>query len=278
MKLDADWIVGFTDAEGCFSVRPSRNTIRCEFCVSQDERSKHVLFAIKAFFGVGNVHRAGGLRSSSEARGTMWVYSVGNLTALQSVIIPFFETNRLHTSKYCTWLKFRSAVLALHSPNTMLDGQNSTYESIETKPMSASWFIGFVDGEGCFTVSIVTQYPRPQFLIGIHHQDQSVCEGIQSFLGCGLVYKRKNGVVVFQISRRRDLIHSLFPVLYTRGNCHCLRTQKRRNASLFRRIVLAMERGFHLRSEGLAQIRQWKERMRFVRPNGTPKKEKKKKE
>ena len=89
------------------------------------------------------------------------------------------------------------------SSNTMLDGQNSTYESIETKPMSASWFIGFVDGEGCVTVSIVKQYPRPtaavrssKLQLGIHHQDQSVCEGIQSFLGCGLVYKRKNGVVV----------------------------------------------------------------------------------
>lgn len=283
MKLDADWIVGFTDADGCFAVR-TVPTNRCSFVISQDERSKHVLFAIKSFFGVGSVHKAGG---------TMWAYHVGSLETLNLVIVPFFETHPLRTSKYISWLKFREAVLSnmlretisrivsrslgksspvaerhfsedqnnknpQNTKNTLIDN------TVQDEPITASWLRGFIDGDGCFSVSIV-QRPRPQFILGVHAKDKSVCERIQIFLGCGVIYARKNGFVIYQISAQKDLILRLFPILYTHGNCHLLRTQKRHNVSLFRRIVLAMEQRLHLTEQGLAQIKIWKERMRSAK-------------
>lgn len=60
LKCEPDWIVGFTDAEGHFSVIQSRNSIRCRFIISQNARSIHSLHNIQQFFGVGHVNRAGG--------------------------------------------------------------------------------------------------------------------------------------------------------------------------------------------------------------------------
>ena len=56
-RLDPWWIVGFVDGEGCFSVSTFKNsTTRSgyqtlfEFVVTQGERSKSALEAIKSYF------------------------------------------------------------------------------------------------------------------------------------------------------------------------------------------------------------------------------------
>jgi hypothetical protein len=295
MKLDADWIVGFTDADGCFSVCANRNTIRYEFILSQDVRSKHVLFAVKSFFGVGNVHKAGG---------NMWAYSVSDVKALNSIIVPFFDTHPLRTSKHISWLKFRESLscgcgtqnntntgtvccfdTVLVSDKHCCSSKTTTLLSEHKTDLNAkinskkqkdlccctrsritpSWLVGFIDGDGCFTVSIVRSVgPRPQFILGLKASDKGVAERIQAFLGCGTVYQRKNGFIIYQISAHKDLRLRLFPLLYTRGHSHLLRTQKRHSVSLFRRIVESMEEQLHLTEQGLAQIRAWKTRMHSV--------------
>ena len=180
-------------------------------------------------------------------------YSVGNLDALTSVIIPFFETHPLRTSKSIRWTHFREMM------QTLQNKTKTVLPEIEA-PITASWLLGFMDGDGCFTVSIGA-YVAPQFVLGVHQEDFELCERIRAFLECGVVYRRKSGFVIYQISRRADLIHRLFPLLFTHRNCHCLRTQKRHSASLFRRIVLALEQQKHKLPEGMKQIRAWKARM-----------------
>ena len=56
------WVVGFVDGEGCFSVPIFKNaTTKCgwqvqpEFVVVQGERSVHVLHELMTFFGCGSV-------------------------------------------------------------------------------------------------------------------------------------------------------------------------------------------------------------------------------
>jgi len=302
MKLDADWIVGFTDADGSFSVEPDR----CQFVISQDARSKHVLFALKSFFGVGIVHKGGG---------NMFAYTVSRIDALYSVIVPFFYTHPLRSSKHLIWLKFKQAVEEMYGNKIEQKDKttasflffcsnsdeilsplcsNTIWSALQPKknrrkmtitaetmgsagsPINASWLVGFIDGDGCFTVSINPDGIITQLLLqpGSHPRDLKLCEQIRSFLGCGVVYTHKNGVCIYQLSKRTDLVNHLFPLLYTRGNCHRLRTQKRHIASLFRRIVVAMEQNRHLFvssstqsevfSEGRKQILAWKERMRLV--------------
>ena len=61
MKLDAQWITGFVDGEGCFfvGINPHEEmTIRIqvlpEFTVVQHERDVQVLYALKAYFENGD--------------------------------------------------------------------------------------------------------------------------------------------------------------------------------------------------------------------------------
>jgi LAGLIDADG endonuclease len=238
-NLDPDWVVGFTDAEGHFSVIKERKTIRCRFIISQDQRSLYVLHAIKAFFGVGHVHKAGG---------SMYAYTVGAVQELQAIILPFFNRYSLQSQKYYDWLVFNYAIQSKISlGNSFGISDVKLYQktcqkdqSLPERPISSSWFVGFADGEGCFTVSIVKKAVSTQFVIGLHPRDESLCKRIQSFLGCGTVYRRKSGVVVFQVSKREDIISRILPLCYRSGaqhtsvlRWHALRTHKRRRFSLF---------------------------------------------
>ena len=111
MNLDAQWIVGFTDGEGCFYIginaHPEMSVgfqVLPEFTVVQHERDVQVLHALKSFFGCGVVRRNHGDRMA---------YRVRDITHLASVIVPFFETHTLKTAKKQDFLSFRNVVRLL---------------------------------------------------------------------------------------------------------------------------------------------------------------------
>jgi LAGLIDADG endonuclease. len=58
MDLSPDWVVGFTDGEGCFfvGINPNPQTVTGyqvlpEFTIVQHKRDIQVLYALKRFFG-----------------------------------------------------------------------------------------------------------------------------------------------------------------------------------------------------------------------------------
>ena len=111
MKLDAQWIVGFVDGEGCFSVGLNPNAemtvgfqVLPEFIVVQHERDVQVLHALKAFFGCGVVRKNHGDRMAYRVRG---------IEHLAERIIPFFMQHTLKTSKNIDFSKFRDVVLLM---------------------------------------------------------------------------------------------------------------------------------------------------------------------
>ena len=111
MMLDAQWIVGFVDGEGCFFVGINPNAemtagfqVLPEFTVVQHKRDIQVLHALKAFFGCGVVRVNHGDRMAYRARG---------IEHLARRIIPFFMQHPLKTSKNVDFLKFRDVVLLM---------------------------------------------------------------------------------------------------------------------------------------------------------------------
>jgi hypothetical protein len=111
MKLDAQWIVGFVDGEGCFHVGINPHAemaagfqVLPEFTVVQHKRDIQVLHALKAFFGCGVVRVNHGDRMAYRVRGTKH---------LLERIIPFFMQHPLKTSKHVDFLKFRDVVLLM---------------------------------------------------------------------------------------------------------------------------------------------------------------------
>ena len=107
-KLDAKWVVGFVDGEGCFYVginphpdMTSQYQVLPEFTVVQHRRDIRILFALKSFFGCGVVRTNHGERMA---------YRVRRLEHLREIIVPFFEKNPLKTQKYVDFLKFRDVL------------------------------------------------------------------------------------------------------------------------------------------------------------------------
>ena len=110
-KLQAQWIVGFTDGEGCFHVGINKNKtmklgvqVLPEFTIVQHKRNVQTLYALKAYFGCGVVRKNHGDR---------FCYRVRGQENLITKIIPFFEKHTLKTTKRIDFKKFRRVVLMM---------------------------------------------------------------------------------------------------------------------------------------------------------------------
>lgn len=103
-KLDAGWVTGFVDGEGCFHVGiNSHADMRCgyqvlpEFTVVQHERDVELLRAIRDFFGCGVVRTNHGNR---------WALRVRGMKDLTRHIVPFFVMHPLKSEKRVDFEQF----------------------------------------------------------------------------------------------------------------------------------------------------------------------------
>jgi len=126
-RLSPWWIVGFTDGEGCFSVSRFRNSTTSsgyqtlyEFVITQGEKSRSAIEAIKSYFGCGHIyinHR------HDNHHHDLLRYCVRRQDDLRNIIIPFFKKYRLQTTKkaqfelFCKKIKeAESSTTRRHSP------------------------------------------------------------------------------------------------------------------------------------------------------------------
>jgi hypothetical protein len=123
VKLDAEWITGFVDGEGCFHVGINAHAdLKCgyqvlpEFTVVQHERDVKLLHALKDYFGCGVVRTNHGGR---------WVYRVRGQEHLLLHIVPFFEKHPLKSEKRVEFEKFRRVLLL------MATGEHLTADGVE---------------------------------------------------------------------------------------------------------------------------------------------------
>jgi len=99
----AEWIVGFVDGEGCFSVPIFKNRktslgwqAQPTFAVVQGARSIGALQLLERYFECGQV---GCHVRHDNHREPLCRYTVRRLPDLSKVIIPFFEEHPLITAK-----------------------------------------------------------------------------------------------------------------------------------------------------------------------------------
>ena len=123
MDLNAQWIVGFVDGEGCFHIGINKNQemklgvqVLPEFTVVQHQVDEQVLYALKAYFGCGVVRKN---------HGTRLCYRVRGHENLLHHILPFFEKHQLKTRKRVDFAKFRKVILLMQK------GEHLTPEGLE---------------------------------------------------------------------------------------------------------------------------------------------------
>jgi hypothetical protein len=236
MELTDQWVVGFADGDGCFKIINASTGKRYCFVISQNKRSVEVLYALKKKFGCGYVNSAGQ---------NMFEYRVANQEHLKNIILPFFLKNPLQTQKIKDFELLYTDLMG-------------TPPSFAGSDICKDWLVGFIDAEANYYVSMVKDYPRPQFSIGLHIRDTDILNRIQSFMGCGLVFQKKSkkgAFVVYQISSLPGFQAIIKTCVTTTNRC-LLKTTKRISFLRFKQIIRIIEQKKHLTSEGISRIKK----------------------
>ena len=126
--------------------------------------------------------------------------------------------------------------------------------------LTPDYLAGFIDGEGCFSVSI---HPNPNakwgwlidpdFTINQHRQSRELLESIQRFFGCGKIYEKspnKSNVLTFTVYGRKMILEKVIPFL----DSHPVISNKRHDYAKFRDIILRMTNKEHHTLEGFQSI------------------------
>lgn len=92
--LDPNWVTGFTDAEGNFSININQKSgkIGVSFKLSQNYGSRDVLLALKEFFQCGEVY-------PENKEYSAYKFQVSDKFSLNHKILPHFYKYPLVTSK-----------------------------------------------------------------------------------------------------------------------------------------------------------------------------------
>jgi hypothetical protein len=121
------------------------------------------------------------------------------------------------------------------------------------------WVVGFIDGEGCFHISIARNSTMKlgyqvslEFTITQHIRDKELMYKFAEFFGCGYVSSDTSNKLQFRIRNRNDLANYLFPFM----DNNPLLTVKTLDYADFKRVHAMLDNREHLTQEGLDLIRE----------------------
>lgn len=293
-KLDANYITGFTDGEGCFyiGISPDKkyNTgyrVKLSFQIGLHEKDLALLKLINFYFGVGKISK---LASNSI------LFRVSNMDELK-VIIDHFDRYPLISYKYKDYLLFKQAFelvqkkehcsfeglkkivaikasinlkLSSNLKNAFPDIVPVTIPKIEDrKILNYNWIAGFTDAEGCFFIahkksksSKLGKTVWLKFILTQHIRDENLIKNFNEIFECGR-YVTKNTkecgeFIVENYSYIRDKIIPFFEKYPLYGI-------KKENYLDFKKVSELMNNKSHLTLEGLEKIKQIKSGMNKYR-------------
>ena len=140
----------------------------------------------------------------------------------------------------------------------MMENPQRLYVRSRPQKLEAQWVVGFVDGEGCFFVGI---NPHPEMLLGFqvlpeftvvqHQRDIQLLYALKQFFGCGVVRTNHADRMAYRVRGLDHLNQRVVPFFEK----HSLRSRKKIDFLKFRKVLQLMNKGEHLKAEGLEKIR-----------------------
>jgi LAGLIDADG endonuclease len=149
-------------------------------------------------------------------------------------------------------------------------------ENQQERLIRTGWVVGFVDGEGCFSIGFVRQPNRTSrkgyrtgyqvahgFVVVQGAKSLGALNDVQSFFGVGAVSinrrhdNHKEHLHRYTVSRRDDLLQVIIPFF----KANPLRTSKRDDFEKFSRCVEICHGGGHLTTGGLIEVAEIAETM-----------------
>ena len=289
------YLTGFADAESCFYVRISRKkksstgwVVEGVFQIVLHKKDITLLERIKVFLGVGEIYKQGG---------DAYIYKVSSKKDL-AVILDHFDKYPLLTQKRADFILFKRIMeLMKNKEHLTKEGLRKIMEIrasinkglseehkiafpgiepverpiVPLRPIpDPNWFIGFTDGEGCFSVNItasktlqVGYQVQLLFRISQHIRDAQLIGSFIEYLGCGR-YAPVTGYNhgVFVVSGFTNILTKIIPLLKK----YPLQSSAK-DFEDFCKIAELIESKVHLTQEGLEQIRLIESRMNNARSN-----------
>ncbi len=128
----------------------------------------------------------------------------------------------------------------------------------EKNDFFVGWICGFIDGEGCFSVSFNYKThmacgieTRPSFSVSQKHHSLKSLEIIKDYFKCGGIrHSNKDGTYKYEVRNIKDLTTIIIP--FFRKNK--LYTKKSEDFLVFDEVCTLIIAGGHLNKNGLANI------------------------
>ena len=140
----------------------------------------------------------------------------------------------------------------------------------QERPGLEQWVVGFVDGEGCFSISVVRNsgcllgwQVQHEFSVTQAAPSRPALELLREVFGCGQIVENRrhdnhrHPLLRFSVTRRSDLVTAVVPFF----EVNPLITAKRSDFEAFASVLQMMQAGEHLRADGLRRIAALTERM-----------------
>jgi LAGLIDADG endonuclease len=154
-------------------------------------------------------------------------------------------------------------------------------ENQQERLIQIGWVIGFVDGEGCFSIGFVRQPDRAgrkgyrvgyqvfhEFAVTQGARSIGCLEDLVEFFGVGSVIanrrhdNHREHLYRYVVRRRADLIETIIPFFVE----HPLRSSKQRDFEKFARCIELIDGDVHRTREGLADIAEIAQTMNRQKP------------
>lgn len=122
----------------------------------------------------------------------------------------------------------------------------------------AEYISGFVDGEGCFSVSfskrsrfLVGWETKPSFSVSQNHDRAQPLFMMQKHFGCGFMRDGKSdSTLKYEVRRLDDLLEKVLPHFER----YPLLSAKQSDVKLLKEICVLMKKGIHVTPSGLRKI------------------------
>jgi hypothetical protein len=156
-----------------------------------------------------------------------------------------------------------------HSVRAVFSDNPGGAENQQERPIRIGWIIGFVDGEGCFSVGFVRQPDRAgrrgyrtgyqvthRFAVTQGESSVACLEALHQFFEVGRIVRNarrdnhREDLLQYRVDGRRELLERVIPFFRE----HPLLTSKRHDFEAFARCVELVSTGRHLSSSGLIEI------------------------
>jgi hypothetical protein len=129
----------------------------------------------------------------------------------------------------------------------------------------AEYISGYVDGEGCFSISfsrrkklLIGWETKPSFAVGQNYDRAEVIELLKKYFDCGSIRRDySDKTLKFEVRSITDLTHKIIPHFQK----YPLLSGKQKDFALFKKICEMVQKRKHLEKEGLRKIVQLAYRM-----------------